>query len=305
MPDPLQIQIMLNAPPPNVYAALTDSDKLTAWFAEYAQVALDQKRYDFWGRFTPETPTRETGHHPLVHLDAGAGLAYHWTLHDQLTTVAYKLFAKADKTVMFVQQENLTPDLRTTEFANEDFWFLSLENLRRHLDDKPVIRCDFTMSMLGDIEHSVEIDAPAAAVWDALITPAQLNRWIASNATIEPHVGGAYQLGWGENLASVKILELIPNEKLAYSWTERTPEDTVVTWTLAESGGKTRLTLVHSGFAPTDDNRGIKIGWLNFLSWVRSLVEYGAGWQPAIKRLKPEAQPYYAAAIWEQQRSLS
>lgn len=301
MAEPLQIQMALDIAPDVVYHALTDSVALSAWFAEYADVALAEKRYDFWGRFTPDVPDQAGGRHPITSAVANHRLSYQWSIKGQPTTVDYLVGAKDGKTVLVVQQDNLNPDQLTFELANEDFWFLSLENLRRHLDGKPVTRCDFTMSMFGDVQHSAEIDAPAETVWDALISPAQVNRWIASSASIEPRVGGRYDLGWGEGLAAVKILELIPNEKLAYTWSERGAEDTVVTWTLAGSGGKTRLTLIHSGFADSDDNAGIKVGWLNFLSWVRSLSEYGAGWQPAIKRLQPQSQPYYAAGIWAAQ----
>ena len=56
-------------------------------------------------------------------------------------------------------------------------------------------------------------------------------------------------------------------------WPEET--ETVVTWTLEELDGKTRLTLVHSGFAPDQPTGGLDAGWLNFMSWIKSLVEYG------------------------------
>ena len=36
------------------------------------------------------------------------------------------------------------------------------------------------------------------------------------------------------------------------------------------------LTLVHSGFAPETDNSGLYKGWLNFMSWLKSMVEIGA-----------------------------
>jgi len=157
------------------------------------------------------------------------------------------------------------------QFTNhEDFWFLSLENLRRHLDGKAPVRCDFSRSMLGDIHHSIEIDAPPDRVFDILIQPEQLQRWIASQATVEPHVGGRYDLGWG-SVASLRILELVPGEHLRLDWSDE-QRQTILDWMLEESGGKTRLTLVHSGFAP-DQDTGVVNGWLNFMSWIKSIAE--------------------------------
>ncbi|MFN8374746.1 MAG: SRPBCC domain-containing protein [Anaerolineae bacterium] len=59
------------------------------------------------------------------------------------------------------------------------------------------MRADFTEPPTGDIHVSIEIDAPASEVYQALIKPEQLQRWIASNATVELVVGGKYDFGWG------------------------------------------------------------------------------------------------------------
>lgn len=306
MPDePYRVQITLNASAQQVYTALTDTHRLPAWFAEHAEVNLSAKRYDFWGRYTPEVPTRDQGQHPLTALEADARLAYTWALPDKPTAVSYHLIPRGGQTVLRVEQTQANAGHDIGFYNLEDFWFLSLENLRRHLAGKAVVRCDFSAPMTGDIHHSVEIDAPPAAVFDALINPAQLNRWIASSARVEPKPGGAYDLGWGAGVAAHRILELLPDEKLVVGWTEDNNQSTIITWTLAASGGKTRLTLVHSGFAPDQDTGGLQVGWLNFMSWVRSLVEFGAAWQPPVRPLTEAYRPYYPAAIWQQQAALS
>ena len=55
--------------------------------------------------------------------------------------------------------------------------------------------------------------------------------------------------------------------------------------------------MAHSGFAPDKNNAGYDLGWLNFLSWIKSIVEHGAGWQPPTKRLAPKPYRYYLAVI--------
>ena len=229
-------------------------------------------------------------------------LKFGWHLRDEDTIVEINLIPREQQTVVRVEQENVAPSLDISVYTFEDFWFLSLENLRRHIDGKPVsVRCDFSAIKPGDIHHEIEIDGPREAVFAALIKPEELNRWIANQATVEPEVGGRYDFGW-QGGGSVKILELVPNEKLAIFWPEET--DTVVTWTLAESGGKTRLTLVHSGFAPDQRTDGLQAGWLNFMNWIKSLVEYGPAWQPPTLKLRPDLEPFYAASIVEAQTGL-
>ncbi len=65
MSKPIHLQLTLHASPSDVFHALTDETALTTWFAENAAISLEEKRYDFWGRFTPETPTQEQGRHNL------------------------------------------------------------------------------------------------------------------------------------------------------------------------------------------------------------------------------------------------
>jgi uncharacterized protein YndB with AHSA1/START domain len=295
MTELLHVQIALKAQSEAIYQALTDN--LADWFAEYTDVSTVENRYDFWGRFTPGTPTREEGRHPLLAYEPGKHLNFEWRSHSFDSIVNIQIIPRDGGNTLVVQQGNpINPSHDIGFSTDEDFWFLSLENLRRHLDGKAPVRCDFSRSMLGDIHHTIEIDASPDAVFDALINPEQLNRWIASHATVEAHVGGEYNLGWGQSASSLKILELVPDEKLRLTWPEG-DGSTILTWTLEGSGGKTRLTLIHSGFAPDQNTGGLQTGWLNFMSWVKSISEYGDDWQPAIKRIQPGMESYYPASF--------
>ena len=71
-----------------------------------------------------------------------------------------------------------------------------------------------------------------------------------------------------------------------------------------ESGGKTRLTLAHSGFATDRHSDAEWGGWLNYLGLIRSLVEYGLDWLPPIKEITQQVALYYAAAVWAHQAEL-
>ncbi len=60
------------------------------------------------------------------------------------------------------------------------------------------------------------IAAPKEAVFRALVDPSELNRYTADQASVGPRAGGRYDFGWGEG--PIRILEIAPPEKLAYSW---------------------------------------------------------------------------------------
>lgn len=302
----VRMQITLSATPERVFQALTTQSALTTWFCEQAQVNLETKQYDFGGKFTP---AQAHAQHPVIEFILNRSLTYQWQILGHDTHVTLQLHPKDDKTILTLHQVTLpdspTPPLTITL---EDFWFLSLENLRRYLDGKPCdVRIDYTQPMKGNISVSVDIDAPASRVFEVLTHSSELERWIATKATVEPQQGGKYSFGWGEPDGAVRIIELVPDEKLAVQWDEPTSptenRTNVLTWTLEDSGGKTHMTFTHSGFADEDDVRGIYGGWHNFMNWARSLAEYGANWQSPLVVTKP-TDVGYAASILNHQADI-
>jgi uncharacterized protein YndB with AHSA1/START domain len=293
----MKMQVVIAAPLEVVFQALTDSAALSVWFAEYADISLSEKRYDFWGRLTPETPNREQGRHPLLEFELNHRLKFGWHVREVDSIIEFRVNPQAEGTVVLLTIMDIPAANDIYVYTFEDFWFLSLDNLRRYVDGRTVVaRCDFSKPMVGNIQHEIEIDGSPEQVFEALIEPEQLNRWIASQAVVEPYIGGRYDFGWPENSGALKILEIIPDKKLACLWPENQRES-IVTWSLAGSGGKTRLTLVHSGFAPEEPTGGLKAGWLNYISRIKSLVEYGLAWQPPRMVLPEHMIGYYAAPI--------
>jgi uncharacterized protein YndB with AHSA1/START domain len=159
--------------------------------------------------------------------------------------------------------------------------------------------------MTGDIHHELLIDAPASTVFEVLIRPDQMERWIANGASVEPKPGGTYSFGW----MGMKILEIVPDKKLSVSPTydnngveEITPH--AFTWTLTENHGKTRLTFVHSGFAPDESNSSAYLGWLSYIIRVKSIAEFGAEWQHPLVPAEPELLFMYPVDIVQHQADL-
>lgn len=302
MDELYRLQVTIAADPASVYNALTSAEALETWFAEHAEVDLPARRYDFWGRYTPETPDREQGRHEIIVAEQDSRLRFAWPLEGATTEVEYRLHPRDGATVATILTVTHTGCGRDTSApcAPEDFWFLVLENLRRHVEGRVVhSRFDFhTLNSQEDIRHEIEIDAPAEVVFSKLVEPAELNRWIAYNAAVEPQVGGTFDLGWGEGFTS-KILEIEPPNKLVYGWAG----SQTVTWTLEGSGGKTHLLIVHSGFDP-GTVPGERLGWLSFITWIGSMSEVGPSWQSPLSLVNKEYPMFYSRSLNDRQGEL-
>jgi uncharacterized protein YndB with AHSA1/START domain len=299
MEEMYRLQVTIAAGAAAVYNALTSSEALEGWFAEHADVDLAARRYDFWGRYTPETPDREQGRHEIIAAEQDKRLRFAWPLKGATTEVEYRLHPRDATTVLTVTHTGCDTDT-SAPCAPEDFWFLVLENLRRYVEGRQVhSHFDFhTIDSKGDVRHEIEIDAPAEVVFSKLIEPEELNRWIANNAAVGPEVGGTLDLGWGEEATS-KIVEIEPGSKLKYGWAGTH----TVTWSLEGSGGKTRLLIVHSGFGP-DEVPGERLGWLNFITWIGSMSEVGPSWQSPLCLVNKDWAMFYSRSMNDRQGEL-
>jgi uncharacterized protein YndB with AHSA1/START domain len=280
------LRASIGARPDAVYAALTDAAALEAWLAEHAQVSLDDGIFEFWGRFTPEG---ERGRQRLLGAEPGRRLRFSWALDGAETDVDITLEPQDDggtpRTQLTLTHSNVAPRASGDSYWVRDLLMLSLANLASYCEGRGIgPRCDFTAFSDTEARASVVIAASPSQVFASLIEPAQLNRWIAERAEVEPEVGGRYDFGWDHG--PVKILQLEPGKVLAYSWRHswedaEEPDSTVVRWELEGSHGHTHLTIVHSGFGGTGRRTdGYQLGWMEFLASLQRMLEAGAGWRP-------------------------
>ena len=133
------------------------------------------------------------------------------------------------------------------------------------------------MESTVEIKKTIIIDAPPEAVFKALTDEKDLVQWMPTEAKIDARVGGEFEFKYhwaSRGLDTVlrgRILELVPNRRLVFTWDAETVEHekritgAVVTWTLDPlPGGKTNVTLVHSGVGKKfqDDTEN---GWNYYL----------------------------------------
>lgn len=133
----------------------------------------------------------------------------------------------------------------------------------------------------GPDRQSIVIDevfphAPEV-IWKALTSGELISRWLMAPNGFEPAVGNRFTFqtvaaGAWDGTIRCEVLEVVPNERLAYAWRGGHEEnegygsklETVVTFTLSVAEAGTRLRLTHSGFVlPKNDTayRNMSEGW--------------------------------------------
>jgi uncharacterized protein YndB with AHSA1/START domain len=144
----------------------------------------------------------------------------------------------------------------------------------------------------GTHEIVVEEMFPHApeTIWKTLTTGALIGRWFMMEPTgFKPVKGARFTFktkpaGAWDGTIECQVLEVIPNERLAFSWKSGhegnvgygSPLDTMVTFTLTRVERGTRVRLVHSGFMlPRNDSafRNMSDGWTKVLPRIRDLTD--------------------------------
>jgi uncharacterized protein YndB with AHSA1/START domain len=275
MSEPMKLRARVSAPVKEVHHALTDAAALRIWLAEHAEVDLP-RRYEFWGRYTPEG---DAPHQRPLYVDDHT-LRFSWLIGGEDTTVEIRLDEESPTSTIVSLSQTHFPGwaeaVAETSIlgALYTFWALALANLVDHLEGRePTPKCDFTSPRMRE---QILIAARREAVFDSLIDPAKFRRWFGANVDIEPYVGGRFAMG-GFDLdpTPAKILELEPGRKMTMAW----EGGLVASWELEDSDGKTRITLVQSGFDDKQPPYGAWLGWLSGVAELRRFHEL-SDWRP-------------------------
>jgi len=97
-----------------------------------------------------------------------------------------------------------------------------------------------------------ELATDRDATWAALTEPALVERWF-THASVVGAVGDPYELDFGGgDVMRGNVLEVVPGQRLAYSWGWEGGPDaprTRVSWELAPGEDGTLVTLTHDGWS--------------------------------------------------------
>jgi uncharacterized protein YndB with AHSA1/START domain len=121
------------------------------------------------------------------------------------------------------------------------------------------------------VRREVQIAAPPATVFAFLTDPEKILRWMGTEATVEPHIGGLYLVNVsGKDIARGRFTEIIPVHRLAYSFgwegREKTPPgSSLIEIDLIEQGEGTLLCMTHSGLPDAEACASHEKGWTHYL----------------------------------------
>ena len=124
------------------------------------------------------------------------------------------------------------------------------------------------------LERTTLISASPERVWQAWVS--EINQWWTapyyndtnrvSGLEFEPRLGGRFIERWGEDGSGYligQIVEWLPPQRLAYTWTERNWGGivTLVSLQFQPEGPNTLLGLVHAGFERLPEGEKMRAGY--------------------------------------------
>lgn len=133
-----------------------------------------------------------------------------------------------------------------------------------------------------EIKAAIEIQKPAAVVFEAITDPAQMSRYFISRSTGIMEEGK--QLVWNfpefDIDVPVRVGKLVQNQYLSFYWAGDDQKELLVEISLASrENGSTVVTVTEKGM--NNDEAGINWlkgnteGWANFLACLKAYLEYG------------------------------
>ena len=163
-----------------------------------------------------------------------------------------------------------------------DFWEVAAANLESYLrTGAAVIRPDHS-EFREEVLMSVEVDAPAARVWEVLTDPAEMRVFLGELMPCEPRaelrVGGVYTYGWvqdGARIGPQEIVELEAGRRLVHTWTcDDGVTQTTTEWLVEPLGGaRSRLSVRQFGLQSLAEYSGYANGWASFLLSMKRVSE--------------------------------
>lgn len=144
-----------------------------------------------------------------------------------------------------------------------------------------------TNTKTNTLEIRRTIKAPIEKVYRAWTEPEQISQWFGCDkvnkavVSQELKVGGEYRIDANCRDGSPGCVygtfrEIIPNQKLVYTWTNASVEypanDTIVSIEFISRGNETEIHLVHSNFALEKSAEGHTFGWNECLDKLAQFV---------------------------------
>ncbi|MCB1221260.1 MAG: SRPBCC domain-containing protein [Planctomycetales bacterium] len=258
-----------------VWRALTDWQQLNGWLSDKADVDLPAGRFKLCGNRLPDSPCDGTDKFSLAGYEDGSRLELNWQFRGGNTGLSFQLSGDGDACCVELAHTDV-PRRGETEVTMIEYWQWVLLALRGYCEtgSRPGIFEFGAEQQTGQLEVGIDIAAERETVYNILASSDGLKGIFGGEGPeVELREGGKYSYGWGPNEGPTKVISFKPNELIHTDWYHGTDPETFITWKLSGSGGRTRLTLVHSGFPNEAQKHDYEAGWFHFLVELRELAE--------------------------------
>lgn len=112
------------------------------------------------------------------------------------------------------------------------------------------------------IEQTYLINSTIDRVWEALVSPKEIENWGGGSAKMDDKVGAKFEL-WGGDIHGTNT-KVIENKVLEQDWFgDNWPQKSKVIFTLSEENGKTKVDLIHEN-VPDEEAKDIDEGWKKY-----------------------------------------
>jgi uncharacterized protein YndB with AHSA1/START domain len=141
------------------------------------------------------------------------------------------------------------------------------------------------------VTRELLIDASPETVWEFLVDPEKIVRWMGTSATFDVRPGGSYRLDViPGHIASGEFVEIDPPHRLVYTFgwepgsgSSVAPGSTTVEFELAPEGEGTMLRFTHRGLASAESAASHATGWEHYLERLAIVAAGGdAGVDPSL-----------------------
>jgi uncharacterized protein YndB with AHSA1/START domain len=136
------------------------------------------------------------------------------------------------------------------------------------------------VAMAGPLMHSVEVEADAQTIFDAIATTKGLAAFWTRDSKAEPKEGSVAVFGFGGPTQRMRVDELRPGRRVLWTALDDFPNwrDTTVSWDLSPVNGRTEVRFSHDGWPaelPATDLASINYVWGQIVGRLKKYAETG------------------------------